>query len=61
MAGEFKAPRGTADHLPGDSAGHDLVVGSFRQIVRGAGFGDLNNRRFPTTDCTGERFPGLVS
>lgn len=26
-----------------------------------AGFGDLNNRRFPTTEYTGERFPGLVS
>lgn len=26
-----------------------------------ASFGDLNNRRFPTEEYTGERFPGLVS
>lgn len=30
--------------------------------VRGvAGFGDYNNKRFPTDDFTAERFPGLVA
>ena len=49
MAGEFKVPRGTADLLPGDSAGHDLVVGSFRRIVRGAGFGEIETPAFEDT------------
>ena len=31
------------------------------RVTATASFGDLNNRRFPTEEYTGERFPGLVS
>lgn len=30
------------------------------KVTATAGFGDLNNKRFPTEEYTAERFPGLV-
>lgn len=38
----------------------DIKADVFR-VRATAGFGDLNNRRFPVDEYTGERFPGLVS
>ena len=49
MAGEFKAPRGTSDLLPGPSEGHRLVEAAFERIVRGAGFGRIETPIFEDT------------
>ncbi len=49
MAGEFKAPRGTSDLLPGPSEGHRLVETAFERVVRGAGFGLIETPIFEDT------------
>ena len=49
MAGEFKAPRGTSDLLPGPSEGHRLVEATFEGIVRSAGFGLIETPIFEDT------------
>lgn len=49
MAGEFKAPRGTSDLLPGPSEGHRLVEATFEGLVRSAGFGLIETPIFEDT------------
>ena len=49
MAGEFRAPRGTSDLLPGPSEGHRLVGAAFERVVRGAGFGLIETPIFEDT------------
>ena len=49
MAGEFKAPRGTSDLLPGPSEGHRLVGAAFERLIRGAGFGLIETPVFEDT------------
>ena len=50
MAGEFKAPRGTLDLLPGASQGHRRVVDAFERIAGRAGFGLIETPIFEETD-----------
>lgn len=49
MAGEFKAPRGTADVLPDGAEGHRLVGRAFEAATEAAGFGWIETPIFEET------------
>ncbi|MFZ9668390.1 MAG: histidine--tRNA ligase [Solirubrobacterales bacterium] len=49
MAGEFQAPRGTADLLPVSEEAHRFVVETFRKITGRAGFRSIETPAFEDT------------
>ena len=49
MAGEFQAPRGTADLLPENEEAHRFVVDAFREITVRAGFRSIETPAFEDT------------